>query len=169
MNPRASFAVLSVLLLAAAASAEPLKDAYRGAQEAAVHARAAMSAVAAAPAPAPRSAEPVFKALESFVPAYCSVESWCLVKATDCFVGQVTQPTGLWQAHAQYSVVRRAVALCRGRYGETTRETFMSPVEPVPFASAIQTTKKAAVDEAARLCAAYRKDWVSAAPTCPAP
>ncbi len=161
---------MAVLARVAAASAEPLKDAYRGARADAVLARAAMSAAgkSVATAAALRASEPVFTTLGSFVPDGCSVQSWCLVKATDCFVGRVDQPEGLWQGHAQYSVVRRAQALCRGPYGEWTTQTFMSSVEPVPFASAVETTRAAASSGALSLCAAYRKDWVSAAPACPA-
>jgi hypothetical protein len=96
------------------------------------------------------------------------VESWCLVKATDCFLGRVAQPGGLWQAFAQYSVVRRAVALCPDGYGRWTRQTFMGPVEPQVFSSAVETEEKTASDAAVKLCTVYRKDWVDAAPACPA-
>lgn len=113
------------------------------------------------------SAAPV-RAAAGFVPQGCSVETWCLVKATDCFLGRVTRPTGLWQAYAQYSVVRRAVALCPDGYGRWTRRTFMGPVEPQVFTSAIETEEKTASDAAVKLCSVYRKDWVDAAPACPA-
>ena len=105
---------------------------------------------------------------ESFVPAGCAVESWCLVKATDCFLGQITQPTGLWKAYAQYSVVRRAVALCQDGYGRWQRQSFMGPVEPQVFSSAIEVDEKTASDSALKLCTVYRKDWVDAAPLCAA-
>ncbi|MBI3542985.1 MAG: hypothetical protein HY075_06910 [Deltaproteobacteria bacterium] len=104
---------------------------------------------------------------DGFVPDHCTVESWCLVKATDCFVGHFTHPAGLWKAHAQYSVVRRAVALCRDHYyGGLERRTITGPVEPIRFESTTVTTKEAAEKEAAELCAVYRKDWVDAAITC---
>ncbi len=155
------------LSVAAPASAEDsLASAYRDASVAAAQSRedATRPSVDAA---FPQAAA-VFRA-ESFVPQGCSVQSWCLVKATDCFVGLVDQPEGLWQAHAQYSVVRRAAALCpTGDYGAWQTQVFMSPVEPVLFSSAVETTRAAASVEALNLCAAYRKDWVSAAPVCPA-
>ena len=104
----------------------------------------------------------------SFVPQNCTVENWCLVKATDCFLGHFTHPQGLWQGHAQYSVVRRAIALCpTGYYGGTfERRTLLGPVEPVLFASDVLTTEEKAKAGATELCAAYRQDWVAAAPAC---
>lgn len=93
----------SALLAGASARAQDgLDKAFSDAREAIVEFHA--SVAAARPDAVVRTS--------SFIPNGCSVESWCLVKATDCFLGQITQPTGLWQAHAQYSVVRRAVALC---------------------------------------------------------
>ncbi len=158
----------SIFLAAAPASAgDALTAAYRDARAATAKSRA--GAEAARDGAAPFRAD-AFQRMDSFVPAGCSVQSWCLLKATDCFVGLVDQPEGLWQAHAQYSVVRRAVALCpSGPYGDWQTQVFMSPVEPVPFSSAVETTRDAASAEALNLCAAYRKDWVSAAPACPAP
>lgn len=102
----------------------------------------------------------------SFVPANCSVESWCLVKATECFLGRYSRPSGLWMGHAQYSVVRRAVALCPVRYGDWQRRIFTGPVEPIRFRSDQETTKKTAGEVAENLCLKYRTDWVSAAPSC---
>lgn len=103
----------------------------------------------------------------AFVPRICSVESWCLVKATDCFLGQMARPTGLWNAFAQYSVVRRVRALCpTGNDGSWERRTFMGPVEPQVFSSTIETSEAAAVFSALKLCNVYRADWVSAAPAC---
>ncbi|MEK7857847.1 MAG: hypothetical protein AAB320_01780 [Elusimicrobiota bacterium] len=104
----------------------------------------------------------------SFVPEGCSVESWCLVKATDCFLGVVTRPGGLWQAKAQYSVVRKAVALCPVNYDRWERRTFMGPVEPQVFASGEQAERQSAEKAVVELCRVYRQDWVSAAPVCPA-
>lgn len=102
-----------------------------------------------------------------FVPAGCTVESWCLIKATECFLGKVTRPTGLWQAFAQYSVVRRAVALCpSGPYGQWQRHNFLGPVEPQVFSSAVETEEKTASEAAVKLCLTYRADWVEAAPRC---
>ncbi|PIR19282.1 MAG: hypothetical protein COV48_02880 [Elusimicrobia bacterium CG11_big_fil_rev_8_21_14_0_20_64_6] len=107
------------------------------------------------------------RAAASFVPTMCSVESWCLVKATDCFLGQMTHPTGLWKAVAQYSVVRRVQALCpTGRYGSWESRTFMGPVEPQVFSSGIEPSEEAAVASTMKLCRDYRTDWVSAAPAC---
>ncbi|NNN05070.1 MAG: hypothetical protein HKL90_04135 [Elusimicrobia bacterium] len=162
------FGLAAVFLLAAApASADDsLASVYRDASAAAAQSRADGARRSVDAAFLPAAAE--FSA-ESFVPQGCSVQSWCLIKATDCFVGLVDQPEGLWQGHAQYSVVRRAVALCpTGDYGAWQTQVFMSPVEPVPFSSAVETTRAAASSEALNLCVAYRKDWVSAAPVCPA-
>ncbi len=102
----------------------------------------------------------------SFVPANCSVESWCLVKATDCFLGRYSRPAGLWMGHTQYSVVRRVVAICSDRYGAQDRRTITGPVEPIRFRSDQETTKKTAGEVAENLCRVYRSDWVSAAPRC---
>lgn len=101
-----------------------------------------------------------------FVPAGCMVESWCLVNATSCFVGRVARPTGLWQAHAQYSVVRKVAALCPDRYGALQKVTLTGPVEPVTFSSELETAEETASREALRLCRTYRQDWVAAAPSC---
>jgi len=107
------------------------------------------------------------RATAAFVPSMCSVESWCLVKATECFLGQTTQPTGLWKAFTQYSVVRRVRALCpTGAYGAWESRIFMGSVEPQVFSSAIETSEETAVASALKLCRVYRADWVSAAPAC---
>ncbi len=103
----------------------------------------------------------------SFVPPDCRVLSWCLVKATDCFLGYVDQPEGLWQGHAQYSVVRRAIAQCPSdAYGDWETVTLTGPVEPVVFASPVETSRAQASSQAVATCSAYRKDWVDAAPAC---
>jgi hypothetical protein len=103
---------------------------------------------------------------EGFVPAHCTVESWCLVRATDCVFTRFSHPQGLWQGHAQYSVLRRAVALCPTQYGQMERRTFLGPVEPIRFSSDVQTTAEKARAEANDLCAVYRADWLAAAPRC---
>ncbi|PIP83055.1 MAG: hypothetical protein COR54_11580 [Elusimicrobia bacterium CG22_combo_CG10-13_8_21_14_all_63_91] len=101
-----------------------------------------------------------------FVPPQCRVETWCLVKATECFLGHYSRPAGLWMAHAQYSVVRKVVASCPNRYGEWSRQTIMGPVEPVRFTSEQETTQERAKEKAMNRCLGYRQDWVGAAPTC---
>lgn len=103
---------------------------------------------------------------QSFVPRECLVETWCLVRATDCFLGHMTRPAGLWQGHAQYSVVRRVQALCPDRYGDLHRRLLTGPVEPVLFSSGSEPTREAAEENTLRLCRTYRQDWVSAAPAC---
>lgn len=112
------------------------------------------------------SVDPIVRASGTFIPDGCSVESWCLVKATDCFLGQVVQPGGLYKAYAQYSVVRRAVALCPDGYGRWLRRSFMGPVEPQQFSSGTEVDEASASAAALKLCSVYRKDWVDAAPVC---
>ena len=102
----------------------------------------------------------------SYVPADCSVESWCRVSATECFLGYTANPGGLWQGHAQYSVVLRAVAYCPTGYGKWEKRTFMSGVEPQQFTSAVETNREAASTGALNLCKSYREDWLAAAPVC---
>ena len=107
----------------------------------------------------------------SFVPKECTVESWCLVKATDCFVGHYSKlPSTYLKGHAQYSVVRKAQAVCRisGRYGapRNERRVITGPVEPIKFVGEAFPTKEEAHDQALNLCEVYRNDWVSAAPLC---
>lgn len=101
-----------------------------------------------------------------FVPPGCTVESWCLEKATECFFGHFTHPQGLWQGHAQYSVVRRVVAVCSAPYGHSERRQITGPVEPVRFASDVETKADVAQSSALGLCGVYRADWVGAAPVC---
>lgn len=144
----------------AARAQETLSTAFASAHESAAKSRAVLSTEAK-----PRTDR--FSAL-SLVPQDCTVESWCLVKATECFLGLFTHPAGLWQAHAQYSVVRRAVALCPAGYGQLERRTIMGPVEPQPFTSDVEVDQDAASAAALQLCRVYRQDWVSAAPVCPA-
>lgn len=102
----------------------------------------------------------------SFVPPQCRVETWCLVKATECFLGHYSHRPGWWIGHAQYSVVRKAVVSCPSRYGEWVRQTMTGPVEPVTFRSQEETTQENAEEQAMNRCRGYRQDWVSAAPTC---
>lgn len=156
-----ALALVSVAISAAPLRAqEALSSAFASARESAQRARTSQETAAK-----PRAA--LFHA-ESFVPQNCTVESWCLVKATDCFLGMVTRPQGLWQGHAQYSVVRRAVVLCPAGYGQTERRVIMGPVEPQPFSSDVETEQDVASESALKLCRVYRQDWVSAAPVCPA-
>jgi len=132
-------------------------------------AQARRAAAASRAAVLERERAQALRATAPFVPEMCSVESWCLVKATECFLGQTTRPTGLWKAFAQYSVVRRVRALCpTGRYGTWESRTFMGPVEPQAFSSIIETSEETAVASALKLCRDYRADWTSAAPACSA-
>lgn len=101
-----------------------------------------------------------------FIPDGCLIESWCLERATDCFLGRLTRPTGLWRAQAQYSVVRKVAALCPGRYGELQRVSLTGPVERVVFSSEVEADEETASRTALGLCRSYRRDWVSAAPAC---
>ncbi len=102
-----------------------------------------------------------------FVPADCTVESWCLSRATACFFGHFSQPNGLWRGHAQYSVVRKVVALCPSYYGgQLERRNITGPVEPIRFESTIEVSKEKAQQGALDLCTIYRTDWVGAAPAC---
>jgi hypothetical protein len=110
---------------------------------------------------------PLQASVDGFVPRECTVESWCLDRVTDCFVGYVSKPQGLWQAHAQYSVVRKVVALCpSGYYGQPERRNITGPVEAVQFRGEVMTREDAARESALALCRTYRQDWVSAAPRC---
>ena len=146
------FCLVLVFGLSAGANAEEgLAEAYVAASAASVRSRAV---------------PPVRKASASFVPEGCTVQSWCLVRATECFLGYVDNPRGLWQGHAQYSVVRRAVAYCPVGYGKWETRTFMSGVEPQPFTSGIEYSKEAAGEAALKLCKTYRADWLAAAPAC---
>ncbi len=106
----------------------------------------------------------------SFLPRECSVENWCVVRATECAFTQHTHPQGLWQAHAQYSILRRFSVLCSsGPYGgELQRRTILGPVEPVRFSSEILAREFGTREQAVGLCQVYRADWVAAAPACPA-
>lgn len=151
--------VLVLGLFAAANAEEGLSDAFVAARAASVKSRAV-------PVSYDRRAAPVRAASISFVPEGCTVQSWCLVKATECFLGFTANPGGLWQGHAQYSVVRRATAYCPVGYGKWETRTFMSGVEPQPFTSAIETDRAEAGASALRLCKVYRTDWLAAAPTC---
>jgi hypothetical protein len=106
---------------------------------------------------------------EGFVPDNCTVESWCYVKATECMFGHFTQPQGLWQGHAQYSVLRKVVALCpaaNSYNGQMERRTILGPVEPIQFQSGVETTQEKAQTSAMDLCKPYRADWLGAAPKC---
>ena len=129
----------------------------------------AAHAIAVKPRPFVRSdfalAAPL-QAASSFVPAECAVESWCRVSATECFLGFTSNPGGLWQGHAQYSVVMRAVARCPVNYGHWETRTFMSGVEPQRFSSAVEVDRETASTGALQLCKAYRTDWMAAAPAC---
>ena len=107
----------------------------------------------------------------STVPKNCTVESWCLLKATDCFVGHYTKkPSTYLIGNSQYSVVRKVTALCRIRVGygdiRLQRMNFTTPVEPVRFKGEAFAEKEDAHDSALQLCEIYRNDWVSAAPVC---
>lgn len=101
-----------------------------------------------------------------WIPSWCTIESWCLQKATECFIGQVTEPQGLYQANSQYSVARKAVVLCHEGYNSVVRRTIVGPVEAVPFTGEVEVTEPAARSSALQLCQSYRQDWVSAAPAC---
>jgi len=154
------FSLVLVLGLCVGARAqEGLAEAYVAARSASVKSRAV-------PVSYDRRAAPVRKASISFVPEGCTVQSWCLVKATECFLGFVDNPRGVWQGHAQYSVVRRAVAYCPIGYGKWETRTFMSGVEPQPFTSGVEYSKEAAGEAVMKLCTAYRADWLAAAPVC---
>ena len=109
---------------------------------------------------------PASFAADSFVPANCTVESWCLLKATDCFLGYVDHPQGLYQGHSQYSVVRRVVADCRDDWKMSRRVTIQGPVEAIKFTSDVETSDEKARASALSLCQIYRNDWVTAAPVC---
>ncbi|OFZ22369.1 MAG: hypothetical protein A2X94_00005 [Bdellovibrionales bacterium GWB1_55_8] len=100
------------------------------------------------------------------VPPGCTVEDWCLKKATECFVGYVTNPQGLYRAHSQYSVVRRITAICESYYNGRERRVITGPVEPVSFSSGVESSEGRARAAALQLCERYREDWVSAAPAC---
>lgn len=102
----------------------------------------------------------------SWIPPYCTIETWCVVRATECSFTHFTHPQGLDQGHAQYSVLRRAIALCQENYGQFIRREFLSPVEAVPFASEVETSEEAARTAVLSLCQVFRNDWVSAAPVC---
>ena len=112
----------------------------------------------------------LFSKGRSFVPRECSVEDWCIVKATACFTGYVTHPSGLYQAHAQYSVVRRVLALCHvgSWYGEERPvwRNITGPVEPVRFKSPEEVTEENARKKVLEKCELYRADYLAAAPFC---
>jgi hypothetical protein len=106
-----------------------------------------------------------------FVPKECTVESWCLVKATDCFVGHYSKlPSTYLKGHSQYSVVRKVQAICKTRSGyggpRTERRIITGPVEPIKFTGEAFPEQQEARDSALNLCQVYRNDWVSAAPSC---
>lgn len=159
-----SILVLVFSLCAGARSEEGLVEAFAAARAASVKSRV-VPVSHDRPATPVRAASARFASI-SFVPEGCTVQSWCLVKATECFLGFTSNPGGLWQGHAQYSVVRRATAYCPVGYGKWETRTFMSGVEPQPFTSAIETDKDEAGASALRLCKAYRADWLDAAPAC---
>lgn len=90
--------------------------------------------------------------------------------ATECRFTYFSHPGGLFQGRAQYSVVRRVIALCPedsyGGYGRLVRRQIMGPVETIPFASEAQVSEDEARASVMNLCAIYRGDWLSAAPSC---
>ncbi|OFZ56517.1 MAG: hypothetical protein A2428_03875 [Bdellovibrionales bacterium RIFOXYC1_FULL_54_43] len=106
------------------------------------------------------------QATPEWIPSWCTVESWCLQKATECSVTHVTNPRGFYQGHSQYSILRKAVVLCREDYHSVVRRVITGPVETVPFSGALEDSESFARANALRLCRAYREDWVGAAPSC---
>lgn len=102
-----------------------------------------------------------------FIPPNCSVESWCLKKATPCFLGNVQEVRGNYFGYSRYSVVREVVALCQiDYYGNWERRVILGPVEPVDFRSGAEYSYEQASSAAMNLCERYRDDWISAAPAC---
>ena len=125
----------------------------------------AVSLTAFAGEPDPEYVYPVIgQASEFFIPPGCTVEDWCLVSASPrcVFVG-MSYPNGLYRAHVQYSVVRRAYVNCGGYYRDD-RRVITGPVEAIPFESTVQATQGAARGEIFPIC--EREDWVSQAPSC---
>ena len=103
---------------------------------------------------------------ETNIPANCIVQNWCVIKASQCFFGYMANPQGLYQAHSQYSVIRKLDLICEDNYGNEKFKTIQTPVEPVPFRGTIETTPELATQAAMELCEKYRKDWVDTAPVC---
>ena len=151
--------VLVLGLIVGAKADDGLATAYSAARQVSAKSRAV-------PVSYDRKAARILVSAVAFVPEGCAVQSWCLVKATDCFLGFVDNPRGVWQGHAQYSVVRRATAYCPLGYGKWETRTFMSGVEPQPFTSGIEYSKEEAGQAVMKLCQAYRTDWITAAPVC---
>lgn len=101
-----------------------------------------------------------------WIPANCVVQDWCLKSVTSCFIGFVSHPSGLYQAQAQYSIVRVAQVECHSYYGGVSQSTLTGPVEAATFTSEVESDESTARSEAFNLCERYRTDYVSAAPAC---
>ena len=105
--------------------------------------------------------------ISGFVPPECTVESWCVMTVTDCFVGSVDHSNGFNQALSHFSAVRKATALCPVGYSNfPERRTIQGPVESAAYRSEIFTNEDDAKANALSICNRYRVDWVAAAPVC---